>query len=52
MPGPRSVRLLLLGLSAGGLVGAAVLWAQGHPGLAARVLAGDLLLMFLILLAV
>ena len=46
------LRFLLMGLSAGGMVGAGVLWAMGHLLWAAQVLAGDVLAMFLILLVV
>lgn len=44
------IRLLLLGLSSAGVVGAALLWAAGHGGLGLRVIAGDLLMILFVLL--
>ena len=46
------LRLLLIGLSAAGMLSAGVLWAMGHVLWAAQVLAGDVLAMFLILLVI
>ena len=44
-------RALLLALSGLGMTAAGLLWATGHPALAARLLAGDVLLIFVVLLA-
>ena len=50
---PRvALRSLLLMLSGLGVGTACVLWAAGHPTLAARLLAGDVLLIFVVLVAV
>ena len=46
------LRLLLISLSAAGMVGAGALWAMGHLLWAAQVLAGDVLAIFLILLVI
>jgi|GEM_PF-1826412 len=44
------LRLILIGLSAGGMVAAASLWLSGHGWLGARVLAGDILAIIVIVL--
>ncbi len=45
-------RLLLLGVSSAGVLGAVALWAAGRGGLGLRVVAGDLLtVMFVLLLS-
>jgi len=46
------LRLIFLFLTAGGMVSAATLWAFGHGWLAARLIAGDVLLILGLLLAV
>ncbi len=50
-PSRLAWRGLLLAMSAAGVVGALLLWAFGHSALAARLLAGDVLLMFIVLMA-
>ena len=46
-----AIRVLLLMLGIGGMLAAAVFWARGQGGLAARLLAGDTVLIVAILLS-
>ncbi len=48
---PATTRLVLLALSMGGSLAALVLWATGHGGSSIRVLAGDVVLIAVLLLA-
>ncbi len=48
---PKLLRAALFGLSTVGICVALGLWVAGYPRLAARVLAGDVLLILIILLA-
>ena len=50
MPRAALLRLVLLALSAAGVLAALALWAAGHGTAALRVLAGDVLALVIVLL--